>query len=207
MLCRPADWIQYSLLLGVLWPTDGLCPHLLLPKHILPRVQVRLSDKPSPSRDSQEILDMLYSLAPCENQKSSWQCHWPMADFFDPVVISFTLHCRHIPKKHPVQTMALAYWSFHYAKRIFETFVVHRCDCITTSARCINCIMSLPQTFHALPVRPHASYFEHLKLTAYAFIFVQRVIVCAISMSSFTESAVCFQHDWPAAGSAMAPCH
>ncbi len=43
-------------------------------------------------------------------------------------VISITLLCRHIPKKHPVQTMALAYWSFHYAKRIFETFVVHRCD-------------------------------------------------------------------------------
>lgn len=38
------------------------------------------------------------------------------------------LCCRSIPEKHPVQTMALAYWSFHYAKRIFETFCVHRCD-------------------------------------------------------------------------------
>ena len=46
---------------------------------------------------------------------------------FHQKVMSITLLCRHIPKKHPVQTMALAYWSFHYAKRIFETFVVHRC--------------------------------------------------------------------------------
>ena len=36
------------------------------------------------------------------------------------------LRCRFIPDKHPVQTMALAYWSFHYSKRIFETFLVHR---------------------------------------------------------------------------------
>ena len=39
-----------------------------------------------------------------------------------------TLHTlgRSIPQKHPVQTMAVAYWTFHYAKRIFETFFVHR---------------------------------------------------------------------------------
>ena len=36
---------------------------------------------------------------------------------------------RRIPPKHPVQTMALAYWSFHYSKRILETFFVHRCSC------------------------------------------------------------------------------
>lgn len=28
--------------------------------------------------------------------------------------------------KHPVQTLALAYWSFHYIKRILETYFVHR---------------------------------------------------------------------------------
>ncbi|KAK9906396.1 hypothetical protein WJX75_001204 [Coccomyxa subellipsoidea] len=33
---------------------------------------------------------------------------------------------KNVPDKHPVQTMAVAYWSFHYAKRIFETFFVHR---------------------------------------------------------------------------------
>ena len=31
-----------------------------------------------------------------------------------------------IPAKSQVQKMALAYWTFHYAKRIFETFFVHR---------------------------------------------------------------------------------
>jgi very-long-chain enoyl-CoA reductase len=35
-------------------------------------------------------------------------------------------HNRHIPPKHPVQTMAVVYWSFHYTKRILETFLVHR---------------------------------------------------------------------------------
>eukprot|EP00271_Cylindrocystis_brebissonii_P003510 TRINITY_DN14562_c0_g1_i2.p1 TRINITY_DN14562_c0_g1~~TRINITY_DN14562_c0_g1_i2.p1 ORF type:complete len:312 (-),score=73.18 TRINITY_DN14562_c0_g1_i2:660-1595(-) len=30
------------------------------------------------------------------------------------------------PVRHPVQTLALAYWSLHYAKRIAETFLVHR---------------------------------------------------------------------------------
>ena len=33
---------------------------------------------------------------------------------------------KKIPAKGPVQNMALAYWTFHYAKRIFETFFVHR---------------------------------------------------------------------------------
>ena len=30
------------------------------------------------------------------------------------------------PAKHPVQAMALAYWTFHYAKRLAETFFVHK---------------------------------------------------------------------------------
>ena len=33
---------------------------------------------------------------------------------------------RRIPPKDIVQTLAVAYWMFHYAKRIFETFFVHR---------------------------------------------------------------------------------
>ena len=31
-----------------------------------------------------------------------------------------------IPPKHPVQALALAYWTFHYAKRLVETFFVHK---------------------------------------------------------------------------------
>lgn len=33
---------------------------------------------------------------------------------------------RRIPEKGTVQTLAFAYWEFHYAKRIAETFLVHR---------------------------------------------------------------------------------
>ncbi|KAK9820065.1 hypothetical protein WJX72_005670 [[Myrmecia] bisecta] len=33
---------------------------------------------------------------------------------------------KSIPTKSPVQTLALAYWSFHYAKRVAETYLVHR---------------------------------------------------------------------------------
>ena len=35
-------------------------------------------------------------------------------------------HAPGIPAKHPVQQMALAYWTFHYAKRLAETFLVHK---------------------------------------------------------------------------------
>ncbi len=30
------------------------------------------------------------------------------------------------PTRYPVQQLAVAYWSFHYAKRILETFFVHK---------------------------------------------------------------------------------
>ena len=30
------------------------------------------------------------------------------------------------PEKSVVQRLALAYWSFHYVKRILETFLVHK---------------------------------------------------------------------------------
>ena len=33
---------------------------------------------------------------------------------------------RRIPPKDIIQTLAVSYWTFHYAKRIFETFFVHR---------------------------------------------------------------------------------
>ena len=33
---------------------------------------------------------------------------------------------KKVPAKGDVQKMALAYWTFHYGKRIFETFFVHR---------------------------------------------------------------------------------
>lgn len=32
---------------------------------------------------------------------------------------------RTIPEKSVVQKLALAYWVFHYVKRILETFFVH----------------------------------------------------------------------------------
>ncbi len=33
-----------------------------------------------------------------------------------------------VPEPRPlVQTLALGYWSLHYAKRILETFFVHKC--------------------------------------------------------------------------------
>lgn len=34
--------------------------------------------------------------------------------------------CRHVPEKSTVQKLALAYWTFHYVKRILETFFVHK---------------------------------------------------------------------------------
>ena len=46
---------------------------------------------------------------------------------------------RSIPEKHPVQTMAVAYWTFHYAKRIFETFFVHRhAPAVSYPAACMH---------------------------------------------------------------------
>lgn len=46
-----------------------------------------------------------------------------------------------------MQKMALAYWSFHYAKRIFETFFVHRCGYINHPfsmplLMCLDCLKS-----------------------------------------------------------------
>ena len=37
-----------------------------------------------------------------------------------------SLGCRPASSKYKVQTWALLYWEFHYAKRIAETFFVHR---------------------------------------------------------------------------------
>ena len=33
---------------------------------------------------------------------------------------------RRAPEKSLVQSLALAYWSFHYVKRLLETFFVHK---------------------------------------------------------------------------------
>ncbi len=35
--------------------------------------------------------------------------------------------CSKYPEKDLVQKLALLFWTFHYAKRILETFFVHRC--------------------------------------------------------------------------------
>lgn len=40
------------------------------------------------------------------------------------VVSGFAI--RYLPEKKLTQQMALAFWVFHYAKRISETFFVHR---------------------------------------------------------------------------------
>lgn len=50
---------------------------------------------------------------------------------------TYLLLSRQASSQHQVQTWALLYWEFHYAKRIFETFFVHRCE-LSTAA--------LPQT-------------------------------------------------------------
>ncbi len=43
-------------------------------------------------------------------------------------------HRRRPVQHRPVQTLAMAYWCFHYAKRIVETFTVHRCGDLTAAA-------------------------------------------------------------------------
>ena len=40
-------------------------------------------------------------------------------------VVVLCVHYRP-PMRYPVQQLALYYWSFHYAKRILETFFVHK---------------------------------------------------------------------------------
>jgi hypothetical protein len=45
----------------------------------------------------------------------------------DALVISGTA-IRYLPEKKLTQQMALAFWVFHYTKRILETFFVHRWD-------------------------------------------------------------------------------
>lgn len=57
-----------------------------------------------------------------------WEYFGPLlayaAVYFLPNI--FYPWAKKVPAKGPVQNMALAYWTFHYAKRIFETFFVHR---------------------------------------------------------------------------------
>lgn len=61
-----------------------------------------------------------------------WEYFGPMlayaAVYFLPQVFYPWCPTRKIPAKGDVQKLALAYWTFHYAKRIFETFFVHRCE-------------------------------------------------------------------------------
>lgn len=47
---------------------------------------------------------------------------------------------RRIPPKDVVQTLAVAYWVFHYAKRIFETFFVHRRAMLRISTIALLCL-------------------------------------------------------------------
>eukprot|EP00891_Asterochloris_glomerata_P000799 jgi/Astpho2/799/Aster-00653 len=56
-------------------------------------------------------------------------------EYFGPMVVYALIYffphliypwAKRIPEKGTVQTLAFAYWEFHYAKRIAETFLVHR---------------------------------------------------------------------------------
>ena len=53
---------------------------------------------------------------------------WQKQALLLPCVIPLDICLCHRPaaSKHQVQTWALLYWEFHYAKRILETFFVHR---------------------------------------------------------------------------------
>lgn len=42
------------------------------------------------------------------------------------IILMCTLCYRKHREKTSVQKLAFAYWSFHYVKRILETFLVHR---------------------------------------------------------------------------------
>jgi very-long-chain enoyl-CoA reductase len=59
-----------------------------------------------------------------------WEYFGPMlayaAVYFLPSVFYPWCPTKKVPAKGDVQKLALAYWTFHYAKRIFETFFVHR---------------------------------------------------------------------------------
>ena len=64
----------------------------------------------------------------------------------DALVVSGTA-IRYLPEKKLTQQMALAFWVFHYAKRIAETFLVHRWD-LHASEPCL----ALQQTKSPLPI-------------------------------------------------------
>ena len=52
-----------------------------------------------------------------------------------PFPCSPYLRAASSPGERPLaQTIALAYWSFHYIKRILETFLVHKCEETVVSA-------------------------------------------------------------------------
>jgi very-long-chain enoyl-CoA reductase len=57
-----------------------------------------------------------------------WEYFGPMAlyaaIYFLPQ-LAYPTH-KHLPEKNLTQQLALAFWVFHYAKRILETFFVHR---------------------------------------------------------------------------------
>jgi hypothetical protein len=64
----------------------------------------------------------------------------------DALVVSGTA-IRYLPEKKLTQQMALAFWVFHYAKRILETFFVHRWD-LHAPETCL----ALVQTESLLPI-------------------------------------------------------
>ena len=59
-------------------------------------------------------------------------CHWtdPLLPACPCLFLSPDLPCSpppcRVPEKSLVQNLALGYWSFHYVKRLLETFFVHK---------------------------------------------------------------------------------
>ena len=98
ILKRAAGWLDNSVFLGILWSLSRVSAVLLLAAAVIPWNQVRSDDR----------LAYQALLFPCVTPLVVCLCHRPAAS------------------KHQVQTWALLYWEFHYAKRILETFFVHR---------------------------------------------------------------------------------
>lgn len=102
IMTRSVGGLQHRLLLGVLRAAAGLRAYLCLPP-------VRV------------LLEQVSPSLPPENSSLR----------FGAVSRKSNLTSNSMPSRKPVektliQKLALAYWSFHYTKRILETFFVHR---------------------------------------------------------------------------------
>lgn len=70
-----------------------------------------------PSRPICPCLFFALALPPCAPLFAPPSSFWP---------VPFLSRSAPNPQRALVQKLALAYWSFHYAKRIVETFTIHK---------------------------------------------------------------------------------